>query len=187
MSQRKIVIATENKGKVDAVIRALEEYKEKTKNFDFNIETVSVESEVPSTPTTDLEGIQGCTNRIKNAKKTLPEADIYISMEGVTVSLEGEFYIRGWTKIEDCTLKRSALASGASVPIPNFLQKHIDPAKELGSIFDGLYELKPEEKENLRNIGANGIFTEMTYSRFNTFHDGVLICLSTINNGRNWL
>lgn len=179
---KKIVTATTNEGKVEATRRAVESCLEDT----FTIVPVAAESGVAPTPTSDEEGLLGCANRLESAKELIPDASIYIAMEGVLVQVGSEWFVRGWTLLEDTELDRKVTASGASVQVPHVIASQIAPGGEFNHLVRDTYPLNDEEREALRNIGANGAFSGGEYQRQDMFYDGVRICLAMVNNERNW-
>ena len=182
----KIVVATENKGKVGAAERAFQGHKEQHPVFDFEIIPVSAESGVADTPLSDEEGLLGCANRIADAKETHPGASIYVAMEGILTQVEGQWFVRGWTMLEDTELERTASASGASVQVPDSIVAQISSAEQFSHAVRDTYAVTAAEAAEVRNIGANGVFTAGEYGRPDTFYDGVRICMALVSNDRNW-
>lgn len=180
----RIAIATNNKGKVEAAKAALDN----TPFVDSHREifTHSVESGVSDSPLSDEEGITGCVNRIEAIKEIYPNVELYIALEGVLAQIGKNWFIRGWTVVEDTALQRTAIASGASVQIPESIISSIDSMDQFSETVKNTYAVTPDEASKIRDFGSNGVFSNGIYTRHNTFYDGVGICLASISNERNW-
>lgn len=184
---RQIVAATENPGKLAAVQAAFEEIGPVYGWDSFSITASKSESGVAKSPDSDEMGLEGCRNRIKYAKELYPDADLYIALEGViSTTNTGEAYVRGWTMIEDVLSSRVVSASGASVEVPDFIATKMDADHEFSDLVREVYPLEEHLKKELRNIGANGVFTNKEYGRHDSFYDGIRICLSLLSNDSNW-
>lgn len=86
-----VVIATTNPGKIKAVKDAFEQMHP---GLDIQYQSISVPSGVPDQPMTSEETLtgllsfstftnkKGAINRVKNAKKAIPQADYWVGIEG---------------------------------------------------------------------------------------------------------
>ena len=95
----KIIIATENLGKIQGAKEAFAEYFK-----EFEIEGIKASSDVPNEPVND-EIYLGASNRVKNVKKEAikqgKEADYYIAIESGITNRLGEWTIINVAVIED--------------------------------------------------------------------------------------
>lgn len=181
-----IVVTTENAGKLRAAHEALS-FSAEALGEEYQVIPVSVESGVADTPLSDEEGVQGCINRIEAAKTAYPDAEIYIALEGVLARVKKDWFVRGWTVVEDVKRQRTTTACGAAVQVPEAVTSSISAIDQFSSTVKDVYAVTPEEAAEVRNIGANGVFSDGVYTRFNTFYDGIRIALAEINNDRNWV
>ncbi len=78
MSVKKVVVASLNPAKVNAVKSA---FQQAFSDTDFVFEGVSVASEVAEQPMTDCETKQGALNRVTNAKIAVTDGDFYVGLE----------------------------------------------------------------------------------------------------------
>lgn len=183
---KNIVVATTNVGKLDACFRAFDHHAEANPGFEYTILPVSVESGVSDTPLSDDQGTLGCEKRLAAAQQALPDQDLYVALEGVISQVSDRWFVRGWTMINDPLSKRSAVASGAAVEVPALLTKRISSMDQFSDIVAQVYAVTTDEKAEVRNIGANGVFSNGEYTRRDSFYDGIRICLAYLTNERNW-
>ena len=181
----KVAIATENQGKIQGVKDALEDFG-KVYSRHYELTPCKTDSGVSDTPLSDDEGIQGCINRLASVKESLPDMDLYIAVEGVLAVAHNSWFVRGWTMIEDPTRRRTAIACGSSVQIPDEVAKHISPEEQFSETVKTAYQTRPQEEAIIRNLGANGLFSDGPYKRRDSFYDGTRICLAQLMNERNW-
>jgi len=132
----KVLIATKNPGKVQGAKQAFEEYFE-----DFEIESVSVPSDVPEQPV-DKEIYQGAKNRVDNlieyAKENNIEADYFLGIEAGVTNLLGR-----WLNVNMAVIKDKdgyeSWGISSSFPIPDkYINKIIDNG--LGLVMDEMFE-----------------------------------------------
>ncbi len=181
-----IVVATANEGKLSAVRAAFENFGTKYGWGEYQIVSDDSQSNVAATPTSDEAGLVGCENRLASARASVPHADMYIALEGIVCELKGRACVRGWTMMEDVDSRRIVSASGASVEVPGFIASQIKSDKEFNHLVRDMYSMDDQMRSDLRNIGANGAFTQGEYGRQDSFYDGVRICLSLLANPHNW-
>lgn len=185
---KQIVLATQNKGKIEAASSAVEDFGHLVGLYPGSYELIPSDSlsGVPTTPIGDEQGVLGCENRIKSIignRGLMP--DFIIAMEGIIGQVGKRHFVRGWTMMYHIPTDHSITASGASVEVPEFVAEKIDKGSEFSDLVKELYPLSDKDREDLRNIGSNGVFTMGIYGRHKTFYDGVSICLASLANRKN--
>lgn len=181
-----IVVGTANEGKLNAVRASFEDFGSKYGWSEYSIVPYDSPSGVAATPMSDEDGFIGCENRIAAARAAIPNADMYIALEGIVYSIGEKAYIRGWTMMEDVDTGRIVSASGASVEVPRYISSQIQGTEEFNDLVKDIYPMDEQTATSLRNIGANGAFTQGEYGRQDSFYDGTRICLSLLANSHNW-
>lgn len=182
MTEKKIAVATTNKGKLVGIKRAFAEHAASGR-YSYALIPISVESGVSDTPLSDEEMLEGCSNRLMALRSIAPEADIYAAVEGGFALAGMRWYVRGWSLIHDKALDRTASASGASVQVPVAYSGLLRPAERFT---DSLQQFGSDNAQALRDLGANGVFSGGVYTRSDTFYDGIRICLAEIGREENW-
>ena len=78
-NMKKIIVASKNPVKINATLLG---FQKMFSNEMFEIEGVSVSSEVSDQPSSDLEAFQGAWNRAENASKKIENADFWVGIQG---------------------------------------------------------------------------------------------------------
>lgn len=73
----KVIVGSKNRDKINIVLKALSEL-----HLDINVDGVGVDSEISNQPLDKEATKNGAINRARNAKKTVPEAEFWIGLEG---------------------------------------------------------------------------------------------------------
>ena len=174
----KILIATQNKGKVEGVKRAFEKFFE-------NVEIVgiSASSDVPEQPVNE-ETWQGAKNRVKNlrqyAKENQIESEFFVSIESGMMNSLGSWMIVNIAVVEDKTGIESVSCS-PGFPVPERL---VEKIKEigLGQVMDShFYE------SDLRSRGGGiQLLTHDVVSRIDLTELAFEMALTKFINGEYW-
>lgn len=172
----KFILSSTNRAKTDATKQVLSKFYP-----EFQLETVDVISGVSKTPDTDNEGIQGCKNRIEEAKKINPNADGYIGLEGIITRNDFGTFICGWCVIE---LKgKLGMGCSAKVQLPETISSKITTFGELSTLVKETYSSNLISEMDL--IGTNGIVTNKGYTRVDEFIDALTCAIGYISNPAN--
>lgn len=132
----KILIGTQNKGKIEGIKTAFEKYFQ-----DLEILSIGVDSEVPEQPFNN-EVIQGGKNRVKNLKQYAKDnnilVDYYIATEAGIFSFSNNYIDVNVAVIQNSDGIES-VGFSQGFPIPN---KYIDDIKEntLGKVMDKIFK-----------------------------------------------
>lgn len=169
---KRFLLTSENQAKTNAVRTVLQEVY----GDDVVVGTISVESGVSETPTSHDEGIEGCVNRITNAKEVQPGYDGYLGLEGIIVTQVAGTFLCGWAVIEDAEGQRG-IGCSAQVRLPETLVATIKPEEKLA---DKVVELYPEVAHMLPEIGTNGALTSGRYTRVDEFMDALNCALGDL-------
>ena len=175
----KIVLTSTNLAKRTAAQETFAKYFSS-----FSLQCLEVDSGVSKTPTTDQEGITGCLNRIKKARQQIPNADIYIGLEGVISKNKYGAFVYGWCVVETVKPNRQAMAASAKVMLPKYIAKKAKSFKELSLVMKKHYPSKLSQQIN--KIGTNGIITNKKYTRIKEFEDALDCALCFLNNDKNF-
>lgn len=160
----KVIVASLNPAKINAVKDAFSDVFP-TQVFQF--EGVSVASEVPDQPISDLQTKLGALNRVKNAKASVQDADFYVGLEAGN---EGDFTF-AWMVIESAD-KRGESRS-ASLMLPPIVLEKLKEGKELGHVMDEVFST-----ENIKQKGgAIGLLTNHLLTRSSVYHQALILAL----------
>lgn len=173
----KVILTTKNLGKTEAVKKVIDELFPGSE-----VIGIKVDSGVSATPMSDDEGIKGALNRIKNAKKEIPDADMYLGLEGILMTNSYGSFICGWAVVDFVTKNRLGLGCGARVKLPDKIK--VDNYEELSQIIKNKYPSEQTEKMHL--IAANGVISNGLYTRIHNFTDALHSAFGYILNDANW-
>lgn len=173
MMSRKVIIASQNSVKINAVKTGF------TKMFpldNFTFQGVSVSSNVKDQPMNNKETIAGSINRAKNAKKQFQDADYWVGIEGGIEKNHGEMEAFAWVVIESQT--KQGKARTGTFYLPQKVITLINNGKELGEADDIVFGNKNSKQKN----GAVGILTGNIIVRTRFYSDAVILALIPFKN-----
>lgn len=166
----KIIIATENKAKVQATTTIF-------KQVFTGVEVISEKfsSGISEQPLSEEEGIQGATNRAQHARAKYPEADYCVGLEGfVDTNIYGMF-LAGTVAIVN-QVGEVGLGTSAKMQLPNSLRAQLEAGAELGPLMQTLMN---DPQNNIRHHeGTGGILTKGLYNRIEEFEDATKCALA---------
>lgn len=174
----KVIIATENKGKIEGAKEAFAEYFK-----EFEIEGIKVNSDVSDEPVND-EIYLGASNRVKNVIKTSKsqgkEADYYIAVESGITNKLGEWTIINVAVIEDKNGQRS-WGTSAGFPVP---EKYVEEIiqTDLGKVMDKIFD----ETELRAGKGGINLLTKGKITRIELTKQAFIMALTMFINGDTW-
>ena len=174
----KVLIATQNKGKVEGAKRAFEKFFD-----DVEIVGISAPSDVPEQPVND-ETWQGAKNRVKNLKQIAKEkgieADYFVSIESGMMNSLGSWMIVNIAVVEDKNGLES-VSSSPGFPVPERL---VEKIKEigLGQVMDNHFG-----ESDLRSRGGGiQLLTHDVVSRIDLTELAFEMALTKFINGEYW-
>ena len=174
----KVLIATQNKGKVEGVKRAFEKFFE-----DVEVIGISVSSDVSEQPVNE-ETWNGAKNRVKNLKSIANEnnidADYFVAIESGMMNSLGSWMIVNIAVIEDKNGLES-ISSSPGFPVPERL---VEKIKEigLGQVMDNHFN-----ESDLRSRGGGiQLLTQGVVSRIDLTELAFEMALTKFVNGEYW-
>jgi len=166
----KILIATENRAKVQAVKEVFTQRFPQAEFF-----TAKYESEVSDQPLSESEGIQGAINRALNAKKDQGEMDFYVGLEGYVDTNQFGMFLAGAVAIVDEN-EEVGVGISAKMQIPNFMRRAIENGRELGPL---VQEMMQDDENKIRHTeGTGGILTDGLFTRMEEFQNATKCALA---------
>lgn len=174
----KVIIATENPGKIDGAKEAFAEYFK-----EFEIEGIKASSDVPDEPVND-EIYIGASNRVKNvkeiARKQGKEADYYVAVESGITNKLGQWIIINVAVIEDKNGQKS-WGTSAGFPVP---QKYVEEIiqTDLGKVMDKIFN----ETELRAGKGGINLLTKGKITRIDLTKQAFIMALTMFINGETW-
>lgn len=174
----KILIGTQNPGKIEGAKQAFSDYYENVE-----IEGIMVNSDVPEEPVNE-EIYQGAKNRVENLKNYAKEndikADFYIAIEsGITKQL-GEWTILNMAVIENVEGKRS-WGSSSGFPVPDKYVEEIIQT-DLGKVMDRIFERNGLRKGK----GGISLLTNQKITRIDQTKEAFIMALTQFINTNIW-
>lgn len=168
-----VIVASLNPAKINAVKEA---FSDVFPGQTFLFQGVSVASEVPDQPTSDKETKQGALNRVKNAKKSVPDADFYVGLEAGN---EGDFTF-AWMVIE--SVDKRGESRSASLMLPPVVLEKLRKGKELGHVMDEVFST-----ENIKQKGgAIGLLTDHLLTRSSVYRQALILALIPFINRKHF-
>jgi len=174
----KILMGTENPGKIEGARQAFEKYFENVQ-----IQGISVCSEVGEQPINE-QIFQGAKNRVKNLKKYAIEneieADYYIASEAGITNLLGE-----WIDINTAIVENKegfqSIGTSQGFQVP---EKYLEEIKatELGKVMDSVFR----GKELGKGKGGISILTKDVVTRVDLTRNAFIMALIEHINGDMW-
>lgn len=170
---KKLVITSKNPVKREATILGFQKMFPGEK---FEIESISVSSDVPDQPYSSDETLQGAINRVENARKIIDDANFWIGIEGGVRVEDSALVAFGWIVIRSRhTLSKSQ--TGTFV-LPPAVQKLLEAGNELGDAMDKIFHTK----DSKQNSGAIGLLTDGIITRQSLYEHAVILALVPFKN-----
>jgi inosine/xanthosine triphosphatase len=162
----KVVVASENPVKIEAVRNAFSSYFK-----DVEIESVRAGSGVLVQPLTDNETLLGAYNRVKEIRKRIYDADYWVAIEGGVQAGEKALSAFAWIVIYSAG-KYGEARTGSFV-LPEKVSHLVAGGLELGAANDLIFGESNSKQKN----GAVGILTHNRIDRTELYRHGVLLAL----------
>ncbi|RAI94895.1 inosine/xanthosine triphosphatase [Algoriphagus yeomjeoni] len=146
-------------------------------NRGFVVNGINASSQVSDQPRGDEETYLGARNRVVNAKKTFPEADYWVGIEGGIAEDEGGMYAFAWIYIEDKAGLNGKAKTGIFY-LPEAIAKLIHSGMELGEADDQVFS----QENSKQNGGSVGILTHGTITRQTYYNQAIILALIPFMN-----
>ena len=129
----------------------------------FTYNTVDALSGVPDQPFGSPETKTGALNRAQACRKTYPEADYYVGLEGGLEKVEGEYWAFAWMCILDQTGKTGFGRTGSFL-LPPKVSELIAAGEELGVATDIIFnETNSKQQGGTISVLTNGSITRTDF------------------------
>lgn len=165
-----ILVASENPVKIKASEIAFSKVFD---NHSFNIEGVSVNSDVSDQPMSNEETFLGARNRALNAQKLNTKADFVVGIEGGVDSFDNSLESFAWIYIIHSNLNKTSKAKTASFILPPKVVQLVNEGLELGEANDIIFKKHHSKKKN----GAVGLLTNDLLTRTSYYSDAIILAL----------
>ncbi len=161
----KIVVASQNPVKVNAVLKSAEACW----NENIEFEPVNVPSGVSDQPMDEDETLQGAINRANNALAEKPGADFYVGIEGGVAFRHERLFAFAWIVVLNS--KFESHARTATFELPPEVCRLILSGMELGDADDQVFKKKNSKQQN----GAVGLLTQDRVTREILYQQAVML------------
>lgn len=162
----KVVVASENPVKVNAVLQGFSSYFPKV-----SVEKVEVNSGVSNQPLTDEETRKGAHNRAENAKYKFGEADFWVGIEGGIEPAGEGLTAFAWVVI--LSGNKTGEARTTTFQLPRKIAELISQGYELGHANDIVFEQINSKQKH----GAVGLLTQNQVDRTSLYRQAVQLAL----------
>ena len=170
---KRIVVASKNPVKLEAVRSG---FQSVFPNEAFQVEPISVRSEVPNQPRTDDVTREGARQRARNARSVTPDADLWIGIEGGVTEIEGRMAALAW--IVALSDSRSGAARTGTFFLPEAVADLVRQGMELGHADDLVFG----QTDSKRDLGAVGLLTHDVIDRAGLYAHAVALALIPLRN-----
>lgn len=170
---KKIVIASKNPVKIDAVKHGFEKIFPDEK---FEFEGISVPSGVKDQPFDNEETLKGATNRADNAFAKMKTADYFVGIEGGIEPAGEEMEAFAWVVVR--SENKYGKSRTGTFFLPKEVVKLIKEGMELGEADDIVFKRSNSKQQN----GAVGILTGNAIDRTKYYSEAVILALIPFKN-----
>jgi inosine/xanthosine triphosphatase len=164
-----IVVASKNPVKLEAAERAF------LKLFPgelCRVEGVSVDSGVGTQPMSDEETFRGAWNRAERAQAAMPQADLWVGMEGGVQEKNGELESFAWMIVRGAD-GRVGKGRTATLFLPKRVADLVRQGKELGEADDEVFGTANSKQVN----GATGLLTGNVVTRADYYTEALVLAM----------
>lgn len=145
----------------------------------FSLECYSVPSGVSETPNSDEEALFGCHRRIENLQSKLNrEVDLIIALEGLTETTPFGVFLYGWATIKHVPSGKIFYGCSGKVMLPDDITNDLSCDIKLSDLV--LKKFTSVSKEDLEQLGTNGILTNKMYTREDEFSTALRCALGSM-------
>lgn len=170
---KKIIVASKNPTKIQATLQGFQEmFPDET----FEIEGVSVPSNVSDQPIGNEETFAGAMNRAKGAQQKIINADYWVGIEGGNIADNGEMEVMAWIII--LSKERMGKARTAGFYLPPRIVELVNEGYELGHADDIVFGVANSKQTN----GSSGLLTNNVMTRIRFYTPAVILALIPFKN-----
>ena len=171
---KKVIIASTNPVKVEA---ARIGFDRMFPDESFDVQGVSVPSDISEQPMSSSETLMGATNRAHNASNLVAEADYWIGIEGGVEDGNEELEVFAWVVVKARDGKTGKGKTG-SFFLPQKIAELVRQGMELGEADDIVFGRTNSKQTN----GAIGILTSDALTRTTYYVPAVIMALIPFKN-----
>lgn len=164
----KIIVGSKNPIKINSVKLG---YQKVFSNLEFELEGVSVPSDVSDQPMSNQETLDGALNRATHAKNDFPDAKFWVGIEGGIERMGEEMMAFAWIVI--LSRDRKGKARTGTFFLPPKVVELINQGKELGEADDIVFGQSNSKQKN----GAVGILTNNIIDRTQFYVEAMVLAL----------
>ena len=174
----KVLIGTNNQGKVEGAKQAFEKFYK-----DVKVEGISVSSDVSDEPVND-EIYMGASNRVNNlikySKENNIDVDFYVGVESGITNQLGKWCIIQIAVVKDKSGYES-FGTGPAFPVP---EKYVDEIinTDLGLMMDKIFKGNGLKNEK----GGIAHLTNDVITRYDLTREAIIMALTEFINGDIW-
>lgn len=170
---KKLVVASHNPVKIRALAAGFERLFPED---EYALHEASVDSGVSDQPMTDAETLEGAANRATAARMALPDADLWVGIEGgVEQSANG---LAAFAWIVAVSVDRVGRGRTATFFLPEEIADLVRGGMELGEADDRVFGRENSKQAN----GAIGLLTGDALDRAGLYEQGVIMALLPFRN-----
>lgn len=165
---KKVIIASHNPVKAKAVLNG---FKRLFPDEKFSLQAYDLPSGISDQPMTDEMCLIGARNRANNAKKSVPDGDFWVGVEGGCDYLGDELVAFAWIVI--LGRENIGCARTAMFRLPKQIQALVESGLELGDADDQVFGRSNSKKKS----GAVGLLTGDVITRTSLYEMAVILAL----------
>jgi inosine/xanthosine triphosphatase len=163
----KVVVASKNPVKVNAVLNSFRRYAD----AGVEVEGISVSSGVSDQPMNEEETRQGAVNRVKAARELASGADFYVGIEGGVDRIGDRLFAFAWIAVSNTDF--DSFSRTATFELPPQVSRFVFEGMELGDADDLVFKKKNSKQQN----GAVGLLTRDQLTREKLYEQAILLAL----------
>ena len=168
-----VIVASTNPVKIDSARHGLARL---FPDEQFEVSGISVPSGVPDQPMSDRETFQGAWNRAENAMAAVPDADLWLGIEGGLEDVDGALQGFAWVVVRGHG--RAGRSRTATFILPNEVAQLVRQGHELGHADDIVFNRDNSKQAN----GSVGILTDDALTRTTYYEQAVILALIPFKN-----
>jgi inosine/xanthosine triphosphatase len=168
-----ITVASTNPVKLKA---AEEGFRAMFPDASFGVNPYKPKVSISNQPMSDMETLQGATERAMNARSSQSESDYWVGIEGGVQDINGEMDAFAWVVVLD----RSHMGKGRSGAffLPEKVAELVRQGVELGEADDRVFSRNNSKQAN----GAIGLLTDDAVDRVGLYVPAVIFALIPFKN-----
>lgn len=145
----------------------------------FSLGCYAVSSGVSETPNSDQEALLGCYRRIESLQAKLGgETDLIIALEGLTEATSFGTFLYGWAVVKQVASGKMFSGCSGKIMLPEDVASRLSRNMKLSDLV--LEKFSSVSREDLEQLGTNGILTDGMYTRSDEFSTALRCALGSM-------